>query len=288
LERRPEEETVTDPYDQIAHHLPNDVAIGGALITMVEPHAGHEHAYNRWYEDDPFYSGAMHGPWTFAGRRFVAPRSLRERRAAVESSAVQPPDAGCYISLYWITKGHEADNERWSYLAMADALMPHGRGFTERTHVYTAFHRYRFGLAREPGPMKPHLALDAPYRGVLVEVIDAPSVEHFDELETWLRDEHLPTTLAQSPAGLVLAFTPVPFTQGRIESPGTPAVAPPDGIGTRLCLLWFLDRDPHELTTAELTAHHAGLGARGLGTLRFSGAFVPTDVGTDRYVDELR
>jgi hypothetical protein len=141
---------------------PNDVAIGGALITMVEPDPGREHAYNRWYEDDHFYSGAMHGPWTFAGRRFVAPRSLRDRRAAVESSAVQPPDAGCYISLYWITKGHEEDNERWSFLAMADALMPYGRGFTDRTHVYTAFHRYRFGLVRDPGPMKPHLALDAP------------------------------------------------------------------------------------------------------------------------------
>lgn len=80
--------------------------------------------------------------------------------------------------LYWITKGHEDDNERWSYLAMVDALMPHGRGFVEREHVYTAFHCYRFGLVRDTGPMKPHLALDAPFAGLVVEVIDAPSVEN--------------------------------------------------------------------------------------------------------------
>ena len=60
-------------------------AIGSALITMVEPNVGHEHAYNRWYEDDHFYSGAMHGPWTFAGRRWVAPKALRDRvRKAAE------------------------------------------------------------------------------------------------------------------------------------------------------------------------------------------------------------
>ncbi len=279
---------MTDPYTEIAHHLPNDVAIGGALITMVEPHPGHEHAYNRWYEDDHFYSGAMHGPWMFAGRRWVATRALRDRRVAVEHSAVQPPDAGCYISLYWITKGHEEDNERWGYLAMIDALMPHGRGFVAREHVYTAFHRYRFGLVRDTGPMKPHLALDAPFAGLVVEVIDAPSTESFDELEAWLRDTHLPAHLAGSPAGMVLAFAPAPFSQGLIDQPGTPSVAPPAALGQRLCLLWFLDRDPDDVTDEQLRHHHVSLAAGGKGVIRFSGPFRPTAVGTDRYVDELR
>ena len=276
-----------NPYEEIARQLPNDVRIGGALITMVEPHVGHEHAYNRWYEDDHFYSGAMHGPWTFAGRRWVAPRALRARRTAVESSAVQPPDAGSYISLYWITEGHEADNERWSFLAMAEALMPHGRGFTARNHVYTAFHRYRFGLVRDAGPMKPHLALNAPYVGLLVEVIDAPSPDALVDLEAWLRDEHIPAQLPSLPAGVVTAFTPVPFSQGRIDIPGTPPVAPPEGVGVRLCLLWFLDRDPFVCIPDAFGAHHRALDESGLGTLRFSGAFVPTVFGTDRYVDEL-
>ena len=275
-------------YEAVARHQPNDVRIGGALITMVEPHVGHEHAYNRWYEDDHFYSGAMHGPWTFAGRRWVAPKALRQRRIAVADSAVQPPDAGCYISLYWITEGHEADNERWSFVAMNDALMPFGRGFTDRQHVYTAFHRFRFAAVRDPGPMKPHLALNAPFVGLVVEVIDAPSDDALPALQSWLADEHIPSFLPSSPAGVVTAFTPVPFSQGRIEQPGTPAVPPPPGVGRQLCLLWFLDRDPNVCFPDVFTGHVEALRASGKGELRFCGPFVPTVVGTDRYVDELR
>jgi len=277
---------VTDPYTDIALQLPNEVAIGGALITMVEPDSGHEHAYNRWYEDDHFYSGAMHGPWMFAGRRFVAPRTLRDRRLAVADSAVQPPDAGCYISCYWITAGHELDAERWGYLAMAEALMPNGRGFVNRHHVYTSFQAYRFGLVRDPGPMKPHVALDVRFPGLLVEIVDAPSEEGFEEMERTLRDEVLPAALADSSAAMVLAFTPKPFSQGLIDDPTTPAVAPPAGVGRQLCLLWFLDTDPRDLSDDTLRAHHGALAD--IGELRFSGAFIPTDVGTDRYVDELR
>ena len=147
-------------YERLALHLPNDIGIGSALITMVEPHEGLEYEYNRWYEDDHFFSGAMHGPWVYAGRRWVAPRALRDLRPDVDEPAFEPPDAGCYISLYWSTPGHEDDTERWSFLAMAEALMPHGRGFPQRDHVYTAFHHYRFGVVR-PG-RRPHEAPSGP------------------------------------------------------------------------------------------------------------------------------
>ena len=277
-----------DPYSQIALHLPNDVSIGGALITMVEPHPGQEHAYNRWYEDDHFFSGAMHGPWTFSGRRWVAPRALRARRLEVRNPLFRPPDAGCYISLYWVTRGHEDDSERWSFVAMDRALMPHGRGFAARTHVYTAFHRFRFGLVRDPGPMKPHLALEHPFAGLVVEVIDAPDASGLVALENWLQVNHLPALLPSCPAAVVIAFTPVPFTQGRIEQPGTPAVAPPQGVGRQLCLLWFLDRDPFVCMPGAFRPHVDELSNSSLGELRFLGAFVPTVPGTDRYVDELR
>ena len=52
------------------------VKLGSMLFTIVEPHRGHEVAYNRWYERDHFYSGCLIGPYNFAGRRFVATAEL--------------------------------------------------------------------------------------------------------------------------------------------------------------------------------------------------------------------
>ena len=37
-----------------------EVRLGSMLFTLVEPHRGHEVAYNRWYERDHFYAG-LHG-----------------------------------------------------------------------------------------------------------------------------------------------------------------------------------------------------------------------------------
>ena len=73
-----------DPPDEAYSRLPKSGAylpkIGSALITMVEPHVGHEWGYNRWYEDDHFNAGAMAFPWMFAGRRWVAPTWLQALR----------------------------------------------------------------------------------------------------------------------------------------------------------------------------------------------------------------
>jgi hypothetical protein len=200
--------------EEIGRDLPNDVVIGGALITMVEPDVGHEHAYNRWYEDDHFYAGAMAGPWTFAGKRWVAPRRLQLLRFPVESPVADPVTLGCYLSLYWTTAGHELENQRWSTVTQAESLNPLGRGFPHREHIYTAWHRYR-GAARRPGggPLRAEHALDHRFDGLVLEVVDAD-----DNAEV----------LAERLHGDVLD------------------------------------------------------------ELLFSAPFIPTDVGTDRYVDQLR
>src|SRR3954449_4631945 len=104
-------ELTDDPYYHLAQTGPYAPVIGAALITMVEPHVGHERTYNRWYEDDHFYAGAMCMPWMFAGRRYVATRDLQLMRYPEDSFIAQPVTAGCYIHLYWITVFHVADHE---------------------------------------------------------------------------------------------------------------------------------------------------------------------------------
>src|SRR5258708_30683587 len=87
-------------YSTLPSEGPYDAAIGAALITMVEPHPGHEAAYNRWYEDDHFYAGAMAMPWMFAGRRWVATRELQQLRFPDDSLVAQPASARSSLSVY--------------------------------------------------------------------------------------------------------------------------------------------------------------------------------------------
>ena len=73
---------------------PAPITLGSLLFTMVEPHRGHEVAYNRWYERDHFYAGCMIGAYQFAGDRFVATRRLKDLRYPVESPMTPDPLAG--------------------------------------------------------------------------------------------------------------------------------------------------------------------------------------------------
>src|SRR3981081_2186929 len=165
--------TPTSPYSELPAVGPYEVKIGSALITMVEPHPGHEHAYNRWYEDDHFYAGAMAMPWMFSGRRWVAPTELQKLRYPADSAVAQPIEAGKYISLYWITEGRYEDHLRWT-VGTNQRLLPDGRVYLDRTHTFTSFQGYKGVSYRdETGPRDIH-SLDYPFGGLVVEVIDAP------------------------------------------------------------------------------------------------------------------
>jgi hypothetical protein len=273
----------TDPYVQMAAALPNEVGIGGALITMVEPDIGFEHAYNRWYEDDHFYAGATVGPWMFASRRWVATRDLLGLRYPTDSPIAQPVTAGCYISTYLISAGHYEDARRWGEVAMRDHLYPAGRGFDERQHIYTSFSTYEFGLVRDDeAAMQTWHAMDHPFAGLVVEVIQPDEGTTSADLAARLRDR-IPAELSGSPAAIALVFTPQPQRQssGPVKRVGS---AP--GAGRDLTLLWFLQVDPRQCWSHFLR-HQDSLRGAG-GRVTFAAPFVPTIPGTETYVDELR
>src|SRR5687767_6967912 len=130
------------------------IRVGSLLFTMVEPHPGHEVAYNRWYERDHFYAGCMIGPGILAGRRFVATADLKKRRFPEESSIVPDPSAGSYLALYWIER---ALQDQWGMWAakQVHALHREGRMFEHRDHVHTKMYRYRWGVSRDDDGVPP-------------------------------------------------------------------------------------------------------------------------------------
>lgn len=271
-----------NPYSVLPAEGPYDVRIGSALITMVEPNPGHEAAYNRWYEDDHFYAGAMAMPWMFAGRRWVATRELQLLRYPERSAIADPVSAGCYLSVYWITEGRYRDHLRWT-VATNQRLLADGRVFQDRTHVFTAFQEYAGAVYRDggSGPRDIH-ALDYPYRGLVLEVVDGDEAGDRDELVAWLKDEHVAPALAGSAAAMCLVFTPMPLPPNRMAY-----VQDVPGGDRRVTLLWFLEDDPRQGWDAFSGLSSTVERAR-LGRVELVAPFIPTVPGTDRYVDELR
>ena len=170
----------------------------------MEPHKGHEVAYNRWYERDHFYSGCMIGPWQFAGKRFVATADLKKLRDPDPSAITGGPDRGSYVAVYWVLDGHHDDWNLWA-VDQVRALHKQGRMFDERDHVHTLLYKYRFEVGREADPVPAELALDHPYKGMVAMWVDAPKdvpeQTARGELETRLREEHLPAVLPGSRRG---------------------------------------------------------------------------------------
>ncbi|MET9655988.1 hypothetical protein [Streptomyces sp. NPDC006510] len=282
------DETRSDTYAELAALGPYGVHPGHALITMVEPHPGHEYAYNRWYEDDHYYAGAMAMPWMFAGRRWVATRELQELRYPEVSAVAQPVTAGCYLSTYWVTDGRYDDHMRWT-VGINRRLNRDGRVHQARTHVFTAFQDHEATVYRDgaAGPRDFH-ALDHPYRGLVLEVIDAEGggaegAGTRGELLEWLRSRHLPKRLAGSPAAMVTVFRPTPLPGDRMSY-----VKQVEGVDTRLTLLWFLQEDPGECWAEHFTGLDAAVAESGLGRVELVAPFIPTVPGTDLYVDRLR
>jgi len=276
-------DTHSETYAELAAVGPYGADLGHALITMVEPHPGRERAYNRWYEDDHFIAGAMAMPWLYAGRRWVATRELQLLRSPEKSAVAQPVTAGCYLSVYWMTAGRYSDHMRWT-VGINKRLNRDRRVFQDRTHVFTAFHDHLATVYRDGdlGPRDIH-ALDHPYAGLVLQVVDAGSPGRRGELLAWLREDHLPKRLAGSPAAMVTIFRPTPLPLDRMSY-----VKQVEGVHTRLTLLWFLQRDPRDGRPECYADLGTAVAASGLGEVQLVAPFIPTIPGTDHYVDELR
>jgi hypothetical protein len=260
------------------------VRVGSMLMTLVEPHVGHEVAYNRWYERDHFYSGCMIGPWQFAGKRFVATADLKALRDPDPSSVTGEPGRGSYVSLYWVLEGHHDDWNLWA-VDQVRALHKAGRMFDERDHVHTLLYRHRFDVGRDADPVPAELALDHPYKGLVTMWVDAPATEPVEtaraDLETRLQEVHLPAVLAGSAAGLVVGWEPLPL---QVDVPG---VARSDSLDRRVLLLWFLDAEPQECFAETIGKARTSVEAAGHGTVVAALPFIPTVPGTDKYTDQL-
>jgi hypothetical protein len=259
------------------------VRVGSMLLTLVEPNKGFERAYNRWYERDHYYAGCMVGPWLFAGSRWVAPRTLKDRRWPVDSTIARPVGAGSYVAIYWVEQGHHVDHfVKWSVPQVRD-LYANGRGFPERTHVHTSTFNHLAAAYRDEDPVPIDLALDHNYDGLVILWWDAVDGLAAD-LDRQLAIDHVPGLLSQSAIEIASSWVPSVPDEGPRDVPmdlGSPA-----GGNDRLVQLLFVGGDT-EATVDRVHAYTDAVEAEGLARLRLAAPFFRTVVGTDAYVDQL-
>ena len=272
-------------WAQLTQEGPYAAQIGSALITMVEPHPGHEAAYNRWYEDDHYISGAMAFPWVFSGRRWVATRELQLLRHPERSPIADPVTAGCYLSTYWLVDGRYKEQFYWA-TATNNRLNADGRGFdTGRTHVFTNYQYYNGATYRQDVVSRDIHALDLPFQGLVLEVIDADEGVARDDLDAWLAESYLPA-VTTGPVAMSLRWEPIPMPVRKGE--GVKVLDTP-GLDRRLTVLHFLDEDPRACWASTFGADRGERVAEGgLGRVVLAAPFIPTIPGTETYVDQLR
>jgi hypothetical protein len=256
------------------------VKVGHMLLTMVDPHRGHEVAYNRWYERDHFYAGCLVGPWLFAGRRWVAPRALKALRFPHEGGLARPDvTAGSYVAVYWIEAGRFDEHREWAGRQVR-WLYANGRGFAARTHVHTLLYALDWTRHRDADPVPLALALDHGFPGMATLAVRRAADRSRAELDAWLRERHLPGFLAGTPIACATGWTPVPQRGAPMD---IPVVAEPERLSMHL---FFLDAPP-VATWSRFERLGRDLAASGLGEVVFASPWLPTVVGTDAYTSEL-
>ncbi|HEY3723577.1 MAG TPA: hypothetical protein VGN59_09500 [Acidimicrobiia bacterium] len=249
------------------------IKLGGALITMVEPHKGHEVAYNRWYERDHFYAGCQIGAWNLAGTRFVATRECKAKRYPAESPICPDPTSGSYLAVYWILAGKFGEWIQWG-TNQVNWLHENGRMFPHRDHIHTLMYKYRGEAHADPDGVPAELALDRRYPGVVLVIGELADGVKDTQVTEWVQSRPLPSDQ-------VVTFTPIPLLGN------APSDVPRDEAKDRFAHLYFVDGDP----VASWDQHFASLGddlaATGLGTVVFASPFLATVAGTDTYTDQL-
>ncbi|KAF2817537.1 uncharacterized protein BDZ99DRAFT_470526 [Mytilinidion resinicola] len=269
---------------------PHSIGVGHALITLVEPHPGHERAYNRWYEDDHMFSGALYLPWLFSGRRWVATHDLQQLRFPRDHALFDPLSQGCYLSTYWITPGRIAEHKEWSF-SVYNRLVAECRVNDHRDHVFTSFQDKSGTVYHSPSTPRDVFTLLDPSPGLVMEILDADDeAPDSSALRKWLLDVHLPARVSvpHSPvdSAMVFATRPLeampPEVLARIGEIAGAANEP-----RRVTVLWFLKRDPREVWEW-VAGEEERVKAGGEGRVRFCAPFVPARMGTNEYDDQLR
>ena len=259
---------------------PPIVDLGAGIFALHDPHPGHEHEFNRYYERDHMYAAAILAPWTIAGQRFVATSDLKRLRYPADGP-FGPIREGSYLTMYWIVAGKLDEQQAWVSDQMK-LLNAAGRTFDQRSVQTATSYDYLGSWRRDPDGVPPFQALDRRYPGVVWMAVERSDEASVAELAQWLAGDFLPANFASSPVALAPMFTP------RAKEPWWPAAAPEvPGVGERVFITFFVEDDVRQIWQEHFADLGGKLDATGRCRTLMVAPFIPTIPGTDTYTDQL-
>ena len=264
------------------------IRIGTMLYTLVEPHRGHEVAYNRWYERDHFYAGCQIGAYNFAGARFVATAPLKALRLPPAASdgpepLVADPQVGSYLGVYYVLDGHHDEWNRWA-VDQVNVLHAAGRMFERaRPHPHRPLPLRVGAPPRRRTGSRPSSPSTTGSRGWSRSSSSRPTGSTPDQI-----GDLVPPRVPALGAARTRPWPPCwPSAPCRCW-PTPPATCPaPSRLDRRVLLLWFLDDEPAGSWDAVFAGQEAAVAGAGLGRVLWASPFIGTVPGTDTYTDQL-
>jgi len=264
--------------------VPDSLELGHALITMVEPEAATVVDYNRWYERDHFLSGVLAGPGAYAGRRWVATRSLKAVRFPHDSPIAQPVAQGSFIATYWIERDQLASHCAWGFPEAA-RLASLGRMRSDRNHVSTSYYDLAGVHGRGEQPVPPELALQHPYRGLVMVWTQASTEDASEPHDVWADTFRRELTASGSPIGQIVSFRPIDLPAPLPKMPGV--IIGDDKTRDVLAHCCFVDADLAASWMQLSTLLHTALDRSHSVVALLVAPFVPAVAGTEMYLDQL-
>lgn len=257
------------------------VELGHAIFALVEPHRGHERAWNRWYERDHLIAAGGCAPWTIATQRWIATRREKALRYPAPNPICEPISRGSFLAAIWIQSGRYEDQQRWVAEQMA-ILTANDRQFAERDVITTAAYDHLGGALRDADGVPPELALDRRYPGIVLVWTERRPDTSLEALAAWLTRDLLPGVIEKSPIAMALCFTPKP------KAAWWPKAAPEvPGVGERVIVACFTESDPAACFEPCFAPLGAAIDAGGRGRTLFVAPFAPLVPGVDPPVAEL-
>jgi hypothetical protein len=257
------------------------VELGHAIFALVEPHRGHEIAWNRWYERDHLIAAGGCAPWTIATQRWIATRREKALRYPARNPICDPVTRGSFLAAIWIQAGRYDEQQRWVAKQMA-ILTANQRQFAQRDVITTAGYDYLGGALRDADGVPPELALQRNYPGVVLVWTERRPETSLDALRAWLTRDFLPGAVEKSEIAMALCFTPKP------KADWWPKAAPEvPGVGERILCACFVEDEPAACFERRFAGLAGAIDAGGRGRALLVAPFAPLVPGVDPPVELL-